>query len=78
MTTRRELREDLQASVAARRELGPEYEAELLDAFLERVDRRIDGHVAHRVGSRSLQPPGVNPASPRPRSHSDRWASASR
>ncbi len=57
MTTRRELREDLQASVAARRELGPEYEAELLDAFLERVDRRIDAHVAHRVGSRSLQPP---------------------
>ena len=35
-------REELQAHVAARRELGPEYEPELVDSFLERIERRLD------------------------------------
>jgi hypothetical protein len=35
-------REELQALVAARRELGPEYEPELVDSFLERIERRIE------------------------------------
>jgi hypothetical protein len=34
--------EELRAVVAARRELGPEYEPELIDSFLERVERRLD------------------------------------
>src|SRR4029450_8924794 len=33
-------REELQAHVAARRELGPEYEPELVDSFLERIEER--------------------------------------
>jgi hypothetical protein len=39
-------REELQAHVAARRELGPEYEPELVDSFLERIEKRVDqgGH----------------------------------
>jgi hypothetical protein len=39
-------REELQAHVAARRELGPEYEPEIVDSFLERVERRVEqrGH----------------------------------
>jgi len=45
-------REALQAHVAARRELGPEYEPELVDSFLERVegklDRRNRGQAARR------------------------------
>src|SRR4029450_2964670 len=35
-------REELQAHVAARRELGPEYEPELVDSFLERIEKRVD------------------------------------
>jgi len=35
-------REELEAHVAARRELGPEYEPELMDSFLERIERRVD------------------------------------
>lgn len=39
------LRDDLQATLDARRDLGPEYEAALIDSFMERLDATI----AHRV-----------------------------
>jgi len=49
-------REDLQAALGARRELGPEYEDAVLDSFLERVDKsieaRVDARVAERGGDR--------------------------
>lgn len=49
-------REDLQAALGARRELGPEYEDAVLDSFLERVDKaieaRVDARVAQRTGDR--------------------------
>jgi hypothetical protein len=35
-----DLRKDLRAAVAARQELGPEYEAELIDSFLDKLDQR--------------------------------------
>lgn len=35
-----DLRKDLRAAVAARQELGPEYEAEIIDGFLEKLDQR--------------------------------------
>lgn len=35
-----DLRKDLRAAVAARQELGPEYESEVIDSFLERLDAR--------------------------------------
>jgi hypothetical protein len=35
-----EIRKDLRAAVAARQELGPEYEPEIIDAFLEKLDVR--------------------------------------
>ena len=34
-------REELQALVAARRELGPEYEPALVDSFLERIEQQV-------------------------------------
>jgi hypothetical protein len=37
-----ETRHELQATVAARRELGPAHDDELIAGFLERLDRRID------------------------------------
>ncbi|MEV6286290.1 hypothetical protein [Kribbella sp. NPDC051770] len=35
-----EVRKDLRAAVAARQDLGAEYEPEIIDGFLERLDQR--------------------------------------
>lgn len=42
MSERETRRMDLTAAAHARRELGPEYEAALVESFLERLDRDID------------------------------------
>jgi hypothetical protein len=34
-------RQELETAIAARRELGPEYEDEILDTFLAKVDQRL-------------------------------------
>lgn len=44
-----DLKKELDATLQARRELGEEYESALVDAFLEKVDQRIDGAVERRV-----------------------------
>jgi hypothetical protein len=36
-----ETRKDLRAAVAARQELGPDYEPEIIDSFLEKLEARI-------------------------------------
>ncbi|MFH9615981.1 hypothetical protein [Streptomyces pratensis] len=38
-----ELRRELDATLKARSELGPEYESALIDSFLEKVEQRLDG-----------------------------------
>jgi hypothetical protein len=52
--SREELRRDLGATVAARRELGRDYEAELVESFVERIDdtikARVDAELAERRG----------------------------
>ncbi|MEV5849892.1 hypothetical protein ACGF3G_22160 [Streptomyces sp. NPDC048179] len=44
-----DLQKDLAATLHARRELGPEYESELADSFVEKLDQRIDGAVERRL-----------------------------
>ncbi|MCP3820539.1 hypothetical protein NLX86_21310 [Streptomyces sp. A3M-1-3] len=44
-----ELKKELDATLQARRELGPEYESALVDSFLEKVEQRLDGTVDRRV-----------------------------
>ncbi|MFG2149034.1 hypothetical protein ACGFRG_33265 [Streptomyces sp. NPDC048696] len=44
-----ELKKELDATLHARRELGPEYESALLESFLEKVEQRVDGTVDRRV-----------------------------
>ncbi|GAA2059828.1 hypothetical protein GCM10009801_00860 [Streptomyces albiaxialis] len=44
-----ELKKELDATLATRRELGPEYEDELIDSFLDKVEQRLDGVVDKRV-----------------------------
>jgi hypothetical protein len=41
-------RHDVETALEARRELGPEYEPQVIDSFVERIERRID----ERVGAR--------------------------
>lgn len=44
-----ELNKDLSATLHARRELGPEYESELVDSFMDKVAERVDSRVEQRV-----------------------------
>ncbi|MBW8794742.1 MAG: hypothetical protein JF597_14380 [Streptomyces sp.] len=44
-----DLKKELAATLHARRELGPEYESELADSFVEKIDQRIDGAVERRL-----------------------------
>ncbi len=44
-----ELKKDLDATVDARRELGADYEAALVESFLEKVEQRLDATVDRRV-----------------------------
>ncbi|MEU8715421.1 hypothetical protein [Streptomyces sp. NPDC048663] len=44
-----DLKKDLDAILHTRRDLGPEYESELADSFLEKIDQRIDGAVERRL-----------------------------
>ncbi|MEU9348313.1 hypothetical protein AB0D74_44665 [Streptomyces sp. NPDC048278] len=44
-----DLKKDLAATLHARRDLGPEYESELVDSFLEKIDQRIDTAVERRL-----------------------------
>lgn len=45
----RELRGDLSAAVETRKELGASYEDDLIDSFLEKVEKRIDATVEKRL-----------------------------
>ena len=47
-----EARQELEATIAARRELGPEHERELITGFLDRIEREIDKRVDERVAAR--------------------------
>jgi len=54
-----DMRKDLRAAVAARQELGPEYESELIDSFLEKLDaREAQRHQQDQV----LQAVGLKPS----------------
>ncbi|QNE76926.1 hypothetical protein F0344_21970 [Streptomyces finlayi] len=44
-----ELRKELDAMLKARSELGPEYESALVDSFLEKVERHLDGTLDRRA-----------------------------
>lgn len=44
-----ELTKELSATLHARKELGAEYESELIDSFMEKVAERVDSRVEQRV-----------------------------
>jgi Flp pilus assembly protein TadB len=45
-------RDELEAAVEARRELGRERERDVVDSFLDRVEREIDARVDERIARR--------------------------
>ncbi|MDT3395824.1 hypothetical protein RKE29_04055 [Streptomyces sp. B1866] len=53
-----ELKKELDATLATRKELGPEYEAELVEAFLEKVEKRFDDtadrHVRRQLAEQQM------------------------
>jgi len=48
---RDELRRDLEATVGARRELGPSYDDALVESFVERLDSTIEARVETAVAA---------------------------
>jgi hypothetical protein len=54
-------REELRATLAAQRELGPDYEAEVLDRFAAELERRIQSQLTTRreSGLTSEQKTGI-------------------
>ncbi|MFC9942290.1 hypothetical protein [Streptomyces pratensis] len=64
-----ELRRELDATLKARSELGPEYESALIDSFLEKVEQRLDGTHDRRMRRQLAEQQmaaarGVRPAGP--------------
>lgn len=44
-----ELRKELDATLQTRKDLGPEYESELVDSFMKKLDQQVDAVVDKRV-----------------------------
>ena len=42
-------RDELEAAIAARRELGRAHEPEVVDSFLARIEKQIDARVEERL-----------------------------
>ncbi len=59
-----ETRSELEATVAARRELGPAHDDELIAGFVDRIGKEIDRRVDERVARKTATRHGsaINPA----------------
>ncbi|MEN2419665.1 hypothetical protein AABB02_16380 [Streptomyces rimosus] len=50
-----ELRKELDATLQTRKELGPEYESELVESFLEKLDTTVDQRVRRQFAEQQMQ-----------------------
>jgi hypothetical protein len=50
-------KDELESAVEARRELGPEYEDDLVDSFVEKVERRLEERL--KAAPRKVGPPAL-------------------
>jgi hypothetical protein len=48
-------RKDVETALEARRELGPDYDRQVIDAFVDRIERRVDERLAE------MKPKGPRP-----------------
>ncbi|MFC4061809.1 hypothetical protein ACFOWE_26195 [Planomonospora corallina] len=56
MQSDNDIRQDMRATLEARRDLGPEYEAALVDSFIERLDASIAARVRAEIGAAGAAP----------------------
>jgi hypothetical protein len=52
-------RRDVEAAVEARRELGPEYEDQIVDALAEKIEKRLDERLAQQRPARRHREPDM-------------------
>ncbi|GAA3845695.1 hypothetical protein GCM10022226_81320 [Sphaerisporangium flaviroseum] len=72
-------RDELRATVEARRDLGPDYEPALIESFLEKIDATIDARVRSEVAAQNGYQgypgaqghPGPHPGQGKPHKHGD-------
>src|SRR3954453_22377552 len=57
-----ELRQEVEATLSARKELGPGHDDALVEGFLDRIDRELDRRIDERVARRAPRGSPVNPA----------------
>ncbi|AOP45496.1 hypothetical protein [Streptomyces lydicus] len=50
-----ELRKELDATLQTRKELGPEYESELVESFLEKLSGTVDRRVRRQLAEQQVQ-----------------------
>ncbi|MGW5942781.1 hypothetical protein ACWIG3_23730 [Streptomyces celluloflavus] len=50
-----DLRKELDATLQTRKELGPEYESELVESFLEKLDKSVDQRVRRQLAEQQMQ-----------------------
>jgi hypothetical protein len=72
MSAPNRVREDLRASIAAQRELGSDFEPEVVEGFLDRLSREMDMRLDQRLGARVAPP--QRPRYERPRRGADFWS----
>ncbi|WP_043264638.1 membrane protein [Streptomyces sp. CT34] len=51
----RDLKKELDATLQTRKELGPEYESELVESFLEKLDQNVDRRVRRQLAEQQMQ-----------------------
>ncbi|MEW2164449.1 hypothetical protein AB0912_15855 [Streptomyces sp. NPDC007084] len=68
-----ELKKELDATLHARRDLGEEYDAALVDSFLEKVEQRLDGAVDRGVRRRLAEQQMVAARGARSPRSADSW-----
>jgi hypothetical protein len=59
-----EAQQELAATLAARRELGPGHDEHLIEGFLQRMEREIDRRVDERIAERGPRKRGGSPLHP--------------
>jgi anti-sigma factor RsiW len=59
-----ETRSELEATLAARQELGPAHDEELIDGFLDRIDKEIDRRVEEKVAALVPRKRAASPLNP--------------
>ncbi|MER7369412.1 hypothetical protein [Nonomuraea wenchangensis] len=69
MHLERPLREDLKATLDARRDLGPDYEKALVESFADRLDETIAGRVRAELAAQGADTAAYR-AGPRPKAKS--------